>query len=90
MAQKTEINRKEKSRKIFSMASNRGFFFNTANIYGGKAGFFTYGHLGKLLKNNWETLWRKHYLNLSENFYEIQGNSILPEDVFKASTYREF
>ncbi len=75
--------------KINSIAFTRGFFFNTASIYGGKAGFFTYGHLGKLLKNNWETLWRKYFLNLNENFYEIQSNSILPEQVFIASGHVE-
>ncbi len=85
MAQKTKPDREIKTEKIFSMASNRGFFFNTASIYGGQAGFFTYGHLGKSLKNNWESLWRKHFLNLDENFYEIQSNSILPESVFRAS-----
>ena len=81
--------REEKTEKIFSIASNRGFFFNTASIYGGKAGFFTYGHLGKSLKNNWESSWKKYFLNLDENFYEIQSNSILPENVFKASGHIE-
>ncbi len=90
MTEKTnKLNRQEKTEKIFSIASNRGFFFNTANIYGGKAGFFTYGHLGKSLKNNWESLWKKYYLNLDENFHEIQSNSILPENVFKASGHIE-
>ena len=90
MKEKTDkLNRQGKTEKIFSIASNRGFFFNTANIYGGKAGFFTYGHLGKSLKNNWESLWKKYYLNLDENFYEIQSNSILPENVFKASGHIE-
>ncbi len=89
MTENTKLDRKTKTEKIFSMAANRGFFFNTANIYGGRAGFFTYGHLGKLLKNNFESLWRKHYLNLDENFYEIQSNSILPENVFKASGHIE-
>ena len=89
MGQRKKSNREIKAEKIFSMASSRGFFFNTANIYGGKAGFFTYGHLGKLLKNNWEFLWRKHYLDIGDNFYEIQSNSILPEKVFKASGHIE-
>src|SRR3970282_2806498 len=62
--------------EITSIASKRGFFFQTASIYGGKAGFFTYGHLGKALKLNWESLWREHILSLDDNFYEIQGNNI--------------
>jgi len=75
--------------EIASIASKRGFFFQTASIYGGKAGFFTYGHLGKALKLNWESLWREHILSLDDNFYEIQGNNILPEPVFRASGHIE-
>ena len=75
--------------EITSICSKRGIFFQTANIYGGKAGFFTYGHLGKALKSNWEELWRKNIVALDDNFYEIQSNNILPEDVFKASGHIE-
>lgn len=89
MIEKASTDRESKTERIFSIASNRGFFFNTANIYGGKAGFFTYGHLGKSLKNNWESLWRKYFLSIDENFHEIQSNSILPENVFKASGHIE-
>lgn len=73
----------KKVEAITSIASKRGFFFQTAEIYGGKAGFFTYGHLGKAIKNKFENLWRKYFLD--ENCYEIQSNNILPEDVFIAS-----
>jgi len=73
---------------ILSIALKRGFFFPTAEIYGGKAGFFTYGHLGKLMKNKFENLWRSYFLR-DENFYEIQSNNILPNDVFKASGHIE-
>ncbi|MEX2017173.1 MAG: glycine--tRNA ligase [Candidatus Pacearchaeota archaeon] len=90
---KTEIKKEVKVGKkideISSIAGKRGFFFQTANIYGGKAGFFTYGHLGKMLKANWERLWRKNILGLDDNFYEIQSNNILPEPVFKASGHIE-
>ncbi len=74
-----------KSDEITAIASKRGFFYQTAEIYGGKAGFFTYGHLGKLIKNNFEDSWRNYFLKLDDNFYEIQGNNILPEQVFQAS-----
>ena len=84
-----EIKPEEKLNEITAIAGKRGFFFQTANIYGGKAGFFTYGHLGKLLKMNWENLWRENILSLNDNFYEIQGNNILPEPVFRASGHIE-
>lgn len=77
-----------KAEEITSIALKRGFFFQTAEIYGGKAGFFTYGHLGKLMKNKFESLWRGYFLD-EDNFYEIQSNNILPEAVFKASGHIE-
>ncbi len=86
--EKSEDNKKkslEKLEEINKIASRRGIFFQTAGIYGGKAGFFTYGHLGKKIKLNWENLWRKHILSLDDNFHEIQSNNILPEPVFQAS-----
>lgn len=86
MAKEVEANKIEDITRIAGM---RGIFFQTANIYGGKAGFFTYGHLGKILKSNWENLWRKYFLSLSDNFFEIQSNSILPESVFVASGHIE-
>ncbi len=72
-----------KLKEITAIAEKRGFFFPTAEIYGGKAGLYTYGHLGKLMKNKFEWLWKCYFLE--ENFWEIEGNSILPEAVFKAS-----
>ncbi len=89
IVEEREVKPEEKLNEINSIASKRGIFFQTANIYGGKAGFFTYGHLGKILKMNWENLWRKNILALNDNFYEIQGNNILPEPVFKASGHIE-
>jgi len=86
---KKEIKVGNKAEEINKIASTRGFFFQTANIYRGKAGFYTYGHLGKTLKQNWENLWRRYFLSLNENFHEIQSNNILPEEVFKASGHIE-
>ncbi len=74
-----------KSENIMNIATKRGFFFPTAEIYNTKAGFWTYGHLGKLMKNKFENLWRNYFLKLNPNFYEIEGSDILPEKVFQAS-----
>ena len=70
---------------IINIASKRGFFFPSAEIYGSKAGFWTYGHLGLLMKRKFESLWREHFLSLDNNFFEIQGSSILPRKVFEGS-----
>lgn len=72
---------------ITNIASKRGFFFPTAEIYGAKAGFWTYGHLGTLMKKKFESLWREHFLGLDDNFFEIEGSSILPKKVFEGSSH---
>ncbi len=52
-------------------------------IYGGLAGFYTYGPLGKLLKNKVENSVRKVFN--SHGFREIEGPTVLPDIVWKAS-----
>ncbi|MHA1380078.1 MAG: glycine--tRNA ligase [Candidatus Helarchaeota archaeon] len=63
----------------------RGFFWQTADIYGGVKGFYDYGHLGTLIKRNWESEWLKYFLGLGDNYYMIESCNILPEAVLKAS-----
>ena len=75
--------------KIMAICEKRGFFFPSAEIYGGKAGFWTYGHLGTLLKRKFENEWRNFFLNLDENFYEIEDCNLLPEQVFVSSGHLE-
>ena len=78
---------KEKSRyeKIIEIATKRGFIYPSAEIYGSKAGFWTYGSLGKKIKNKWENLWREYFLGLNSNFYEIEDCNIMPKKVFESS-----
>lgn len=70
---------------ITNIAAKRGFFFPTAEIYNAKAGFWTYGHLGTLMKRKFETLWRFYFLSLNDNYFEIEGNNILQKEVFEGS-----
>ncbi|MCL6500518.1 MAG: glycine--tRNA ligase [Candidatus Pacearchaeota archaeon] len=86
---KKESSAIEKLDKITNLAIKRGFFWPTAEIYGGKAGFYSYGHLGKSVKNKFESLWRSHFIKEGENFYEIESSAILPEPVFVASGHLE-
>lgn len=74
-----------KTEKIMNISTKRGFFYPSAEIYGAKAGFWTYGHLGTLLKHNWENLWREYFLGLADNYYEIEDCNMMPKDVFKSS-----
>jgi len=71
--------------KVESIMKRRGFIWQSADIYGGLAGFYDYGHLGTLMKRKFENLWRKFFLGLDSNFFEISTSVILPEDVLKAS-----
>jgi len=52
-------------------------------IYGGLSGFYTYGPLGKLLKNKVENSVRKIFN--ANGFREIEGPTVMPDSVWKAS-----
>jgi glycyl-tRNA synthetase len=69
---------------IEQLAKKKGFFYPSDEIYGGLSGFYTYGHLGTLMKRKLENLWRKFFLD-EENFYEIDPSVIMSEKVFEAS-----
>lgn len=63
----------------------KGFIYQSSEIYGGLSGFYDYGHLGTRLKKNFEQQWRNFFLNLNDNFHEIETAQIMPANVFKAS-----
>ncbi|MCX6815485.1 MAG: glycine--tRNA ligase [Candidatus Aenigmarchaeota archaeon] len=71
--------------KIEEIARRRGFFWQSSEIYGGLSGFYDYAHLGTLMKRKWENLWRDFFLNLSDDFFEIDTVNVMPENVFLAS-----
>ncbi len=69
---------------ILSLCKRRGYLWPAYEIYGGVAGMYDYGPLGVGLKNNIIEIWRNAY-TLGEGFIEIDGPTIGPEMVFKAS-----
>lgn len=71
--------------EIATFCKRKGFIYQSAEIYGGLAGFYDYGHLGKLMKNGFEKTWKDYFLGLNENFFEIEASEIMPENVFVAS-----
>ncbi|HOP09645.1 MAG TPA: glycine--tRNA ligase, partial [Candidatus Methanofastidiosa archaeon] len=75
--------------EIMDIALRRGFIFPASEIYGGVSGFWEYGHLGTLLKRNWEDAWRRHFLGLDNNYYEITTTNIMPKSVFEGSGHLE-
>ena len=78
-----------KTEKIMNIATARGFFYPSAEIYGARAGFWTYGHLGTRIKQKWENLWRDTFLSLNPNYFEIDDCVIMPKKVFEASGHLE-
>ena len=77
-----EVTKGEKD--FISFVQEAGFVWGPSpEIYGGLAGFYTYGPLGKLLKNKVENSVRKAF-NFSD-FREIEGPNVMPDIVWKAS-----
>jgi len=75
----------ERFDKVIDLAMRKGLFFPTAEIYASAlAGFWEYGPYGNQLKNNLIKMWRK-YLLWPMDALEIDGCSVLPEEVFVAS-----
>lgn len=74
-----------KADEILNIATKRGFFFPSGEIHGAKAGFWTYGHLGTVMKHKFEDLWRDYFIKLDDNYFEIEDVNILSEEVFKKS-----
>ncbi len=69
---------------ITGLAKKRGFFWGPSpEIYGGSAGFFDLGPLGKLLKNRLENAIRTSFVRA--NFWEVECPTVSPAAVWKAS-----
>ena len=69
---------------VMNIAKKRGFLWSSFEIYSGVAGFFDYGPLGAILKNNIINKWRNYYV-VREGFYEIESPTIMPGEALKAS-----
>lgn len=70
--------------EVMRISKKRGFIYPSFEIYSGVAGFYDYGPLGGVLKNNIMNLWRQYYVS-REGFYEIEAPTIMPRETLKAS-----
>ena len=71
-----------------SFVIEKGFIWGPEpEIYGGLSGFYTYGPLGKLLKNKVENSVRDVFK--SNDIWEIEGPTVMPDVVWKASGHLE-
>ncbi|MCS7139181.1 MAG: glycine--tRNA ligase [Candidatus Nezhaarchaeota archaeon] len=72
--------------KVMELARRRGFFWISAELYGGVSGFLDLGPLGKLLKRKIEEKWRYWFVLRNQDFVvEIETPIITPYKVFEAS-----
>ncbi len=69
---------------INELARRRGFFWQSYEIYGGAAGFATYGPLGAKLKQSIERKLRELFVNRL-GILEMESPVITPGKVFEAS-----
>jgi len=80
--------REEFLKEFTSFLQDRGFIWGPSpEIYGGFAGFYTYGPMGKLLKNKVENSVRRIFQSF--DFWELETPIVLPDIVWKASGHLE-
>jgi glycyl-tRNA synthetase len=75
---------KEELKQLMTFMAEKGFVWGPEpEIYGGVAGFYTYGPLGKLLKNKVEESIRKVFHR--NEMMEVECPTVLPRKVWEAS-----
>lgn len=78
------MDKAEQLKSLSAFMQDKGFVYGPSpEIYGGLAGFFDYGPMGKLLKNNVEAAIRKVFQR--NTFFEVECPTIMPRIVWEAS-----
>ena len=70
---------------LANFAKTYGFIYQGSEIYGGLANTWDYGILGARLKNNLKDMWRKFFIQLRDNAYEIDDSILMHPKVWEAS-----
>ncbi len=71
--------------QIVNLAKRRGFVFPSAEIYGGLGGFWDWGPLGVLLKNNIKQEFWKTFVQQRDDVVGLDGSIITNPNVWQAS-----
>ncbi len=70
---------------IIALCKRRGFLYPSAEIYGGLANTWDFGHYGTLLKNNLRDSWWKRFVLDRDDMVGIDASTILNPVVWEAS-----
>ncbi|MFO7711347.1 MAG: glycine--tRNA ligase [Candidatus Woesearchaeota archaeon] len=71
--------------KITTFCKQKGFIFQSSEIYGGLSGFWDYGPLGVELFNNLKQHWWKTFIHSQENMVGLDASIISHPRIWKAS-----
>ncbi len=71
--------------EMMIFCKRKGFVYPSAEIYGGLAGFWDYGHLGVELKNNVKKEWWQFHVRERNDMAGIDGSIITNPKVWEAS-----
>lgn len=72
-----------------AFCKRRGFVYPSADIYGGMAGFWDFGHIGTEMKNNLKQDWWNFFVRQRNDIVGIDGSIITNPKVWKASGHVE-
>lgn len=72
---------------VVELSKRRGIFWPAFSIYGGQAGFYDYGPIGVLLKDNIVGAWKRSYLQ--EDAIFVDSPNVTPSAVLRASGHLE-
>ncbi len=75
----------ENINELTNFCKRKGFVYPSAEIYGGFAGFWDFGHLGTELSNNIKKEWWKFHVQEREDVVGIDGSIITNPKVWEAS-----
>ncbi len=70
---------------VLNLAKRRGFFFQSAEIYGGAGGLIDLGPLGTELASNLRQLWWKRFVRQRDDMVGLDSAILTIEPVLKAS-----
>ena len=75
--------------ELANFCKEKGFVFNSGDLYGGLAGFWDYGPLGTELKNNIKKEWWNFHVQTREDIVGIDGSIITHPKIWEASGHVE-